>query len=902
MKSTPSFYLETAVATWRQTLSHERYVAEEDLDELELHVRDQVTHLVAKGYTEEEAFLEAMKEMGTQSETLTAYKSVYWGKVKRKRGVWEEVVLQKELVLNYVRVAFRTFLKQRNYAFINIAGLSTGLTCFVLIGLFVHFELSYDRFHEEADRIYRVAKVSPHDDYMQRNGWAVTPGPLLTALEAEFPEVEHAVQLQPVEMLMRQQENQFYEGGIYATASFFELFDFQLLQGNPASALESPDYIVLSESLARKYFGDINPVGQSLQVVMQDDGRDREITLTVTGIVKDPPGNSHFTFDYIVSMTTQNYYVEYLDHWDNNNYRTYAQLREDHDQAVFDEKLSDVSAFHLGQIEYYQDNPDDISTYFSQPLTDIHLHSKLNGELGENGDMRFVLLFSAIGLLILLIACINYVNLAMVRADTRSREVGVRKVMGANRGQLAGQFMGESILPTLCALVVAMGAAFLFLPLFNDLTARDMSLGFSTHAALIGILLATGLGAGILAGSYPAFVIASYQPGGIFKKEHRGMFGKTTLRNVLVTVQFGITIVLVLSTLVIRQQLAYTKNAVTGVEREQVIIVSNRNPQIQIRYDGLKQALEQHPGVVLVTASQDPPTRINSRSGARGWEGASEGERVSVYYSTIQHGFLDQFGIELVEGRDFFPDNGTDQEDAILINASLRDKLGWDTAVGRRFPYRGREARVIGVMENFNYLSFRYAMAPLALYLDTDNRFTYNNILVKINTENVQEVIAHIEESMATFSPGYPFDYQFLDEAYDAMYAREARLGNLFGYFTLLALLIAGMGLLGLAAYVAAGRKKEIGVRKVLGASKADILMLLSGDFARLVAIAFLLAVPVGYIGLTQWLEGFAFRVSLGWAPFAIAGGLVLVITVLTVSYQSLRAAHANSVQSLKYE
>ena len=843
-----------------------------------------------------------MQSMGTQYETLAAYKSVYWGKLKRKHSRWQEILIQLELVSNYFRVALRTFRKQRNYALINILGLSAGLTCFLLIGLFVHFEYSYDKFHDNADRIYRIAKENPGDDYLGRNKWAVTPGPLVNVLIEDFPEVEHAVQIQPVELLVRQQENQFYENGIYATSQFFDVFSFSLLQGDVQHALAAPNSIVLTASLAKKYIGDSNPVGQTLNVLLQDDGSDRKVDLLITGIVADPPRNSHFDFDYIVSIETLNYYVNYLDHWDNNNYRTYALLQENANLAGFDQKLKNLATFHLSQMNYYRENPDHISIYFSQPLTDIHLQSNLNGELGNNGDLLYTLLFASIGLLILLIACINYVNLAMVRANARSREVGVRKVMGANQGQLIAQFMGESILPTLCALMIAAIAAVLLLPVFNELTAREMSLSLSSHAELLALLLGIGLGVGMLAGSYPAFMMSSFQPGGILKNQHLGLTGKVKLRNVLVTIQFSITIVLVLSTLVIRQQLSYTQNERTGIARDQVVSVSNRDPQLFSQYAALKQTLKQHHSIRNVTAAQDPPTRINSQTNARGWEGAEAGEQLDVYYTTTQHGFLDQFGIELVEGRDFSPNISSDETEAILINETLSKQLGWDTAVGRRFPYRGRDAKVIGVMKDFNFLSFRHAVAPLAIYLHPENRYTYSNILVKIDPSNVQETLVHIEQSMAAFSPGYPFTYQFLNEAYSNMYAREIRLGKLFSYFTAMALFIACMGLFGLAAFIAEGRKKEIGVRKALGASKTQILMLLSGQFTRLIVIAFILATPVGYIALSRWLEGFAYRMSLDWLPFATAGGLVLIIALLTVSYQSMRAAMVNPVKSLKYE
>jgi len=877
-------------------------MGEDDLDELEQHVWDQVAHLVGQGASEEEAFNKAMEMMGTQSETEAAYRKAYWNRMKRTRNFREEWQWRVAMTTSYVTTALRTLRKDKYYALINITGLAIGLAAFMLISLFVFNEFKYDQFHEKADRIYRIAKTEPGEGQDAGSSWVVTPGPLVNALLEEFPEVEHAVQIEPVEMLLIHEGNRFFENGIYATEQFFDVFSFDLLFGDPATILDNPNTIVLTQSLAKKYFAEANPVGQRIRVVMRDDGRPKDVDVQVVGIVADPPTTSHFSFDYIVSMSTQQYYLEYIDHWDNNNYRTYAVLRPDHVPDQFDQKLPVLARANLGQMEYYKEYPERMGTYFSQPLTDIHLRSHMNGELSTNGNITYVLLFSAIALLILLIACINYINLSTARSVNRRKEVGIRKVMGAHRGQLVGQFLGESVVPTFLAVCIGIGLVFLLLPLFNELTARHISMGAPENWGLLGVLVLVGMGVGVLSGSYPAFVMSAFRPASMMKGLVLTGKGGHRLRNSLVVVQFAITLVLIIGTLVINKQLNYMREANTGIDRTQTVSISNRDPELHSQYEVLRRSMLQHSSIKAVTASQDPPTLINSNTGTRDWEGAQEGDHIAVYYSTVKPGFIDQFDIQLVEGRAFSDSIATDQTEAIIINETLKAQAGWDTAVGKRFNFRRRDARVIGVMKDFNFLSFRREIGPLALYLNADNQYTYSHILVKVNTQNIERSLGHIEQVMAEFSPKYPFEYQFLDDAYNNMYKEEIRLGKLFNYFTILALFVAGLGLLGLATFTVSQRTKEIGVRKVLGASLADILILLSKDYTRLIGIAFILAAPIGYIALARWLEEFAFAINLGWDTFLLAGSLVFLVALAAVAYQSLKAALANPVRSLRHE
>lgn len=898
-----SFNLEKAIAAWRRPYEINQVFSDEDIEEMEGSLRDRIEVLVAAGASEEKAFYSALRRVGSYGAAEVEYRKVYWGKVKREHRLQDELIWRLSLFNNHVKIALRTLSKQKGYAFINIFGLAIGLTCFILISLFVQFELSYDRFHDKADRIYRIAKEYPGGYFLGTNKWTSTPGPLAKALLEEVPEVEHVTQIHPANSLIEYSDERFYESGIYATEHFFDLFSFQVLQGAPRNALVDPNSIVLAKSLAEKYFGDANPIGQTLAVTHSGEHNNGKNEMIVVGIVEDVPANSHFSFDYLVPVSSSQELLDYIDRWDSNSYLTYTSLRPDHSLPTFTAKLSELARNHLSQVGRDEGHQDKVATYYPQALTDIHLRSHTNGEIGINGDIRYVYLFSAIALLILLIACINYINLATARSVTRAREVGVRKVMGAHRRQLIGQFMSEAILPSILALLVAIILVLLLLPTFSELASRDITLDVEQNGGLLAILLLIGLGVGTLAGSYPALVMSKFHPVSMMKGVIKRRTGKATLRNVLVVAQFSVTIVLVVGTIVIQRQIHYIQSANTGVDREQVIVIENEDRTLyDERYATLKQSLQSHSNVLGVSAAQIDPTDIRAASSAREWEGAEDGQRIQVYRSIIQHGYVNLFGLELVEGRDFSEVIATDEHEGMLINETLKQQLGWDRAVGKRFNFHGREARITGVVKDFNFHSFHQEIAPLALFLRSGDWFPFQRIFVKVGPGEMQETVRFLEETMATFSPDHPFEYHFLDDAYDQMYQTETRLGLLVSYITILALVIASLGLLGLSAFIASQRTKEIGVRKVLGASLSGILMLLSKDFTRLVVISFVLAAPIAYFAMNNWLQDFAYRISLGWGTFVVGGGAVLLLAWLTISYQTIRAARANPVKSLRSE
>ncbi|MBO6576913.1 MAG: ABC transporter permease [Rhodothermales bacterium] len=794
------------------------------------------------------------------------------------------------MFLTHFRMALRHLRKHAYYTGLNLLGLGLGLASVLLIGMYVRHELSYDRFHEAADRIYRVAKFEPVSSYLGNNGFAVTPAPLEPELEAQFPGVEAATQVQRWTSAMSSGSVRSDESGLAATPGFFEVFSFELEETEASEPLSAPGNVVLTRSLAEKLFGAEPAVGKVLSAAGEAD-------LTVVGVMEDVPATSHLKFDFVVSMSSDRWHTRNLERgeWDSSNYVTYVRLHAGASVPEFERQLGGLAREKLAGLSYYQENPDRISSYFAQPLTRIHLHSRLNFELGRNGNASVVMLFGTIGLLILLLAAFNYINLATAKALTRIREAGVRKALGASRGQLVRQFLAESVVLSMAALVLAAVAVEMALPWFGEVSGRALGWGQAGPASVL-VLLGLGLAVGVAAGGYPALVLASADP-------KRMMVGSGTtgarsrLRNALVVAQFAVAVGLIAGALVVERQLGFIQNAALGVDREHLVVVPMRNDDIRERYETVREELMRSPAIVDVTASRSNPTNIISQSGATGWEGAEEGQRIEVYNSPVAPNFTEVLGIRVVEGQALnapgVPRAG------MLINEEMKRQLGWDVAVGRNFEFQGMELTVAGVMEDFNFLPYRQQLAPLAVYQST--RWV-SQFLIRIQGQQTEEALAHIGEVVSASAPEYPFTYRFLDDAYDAMYQSERRLGDLFAVFTLLALVIACLGLVGLASFAAARRNKEMSVRKVLGASALGIVALLSRDFLALIAISLGIGLPVAWYFASDWLEGFAYRAPLGVGVFALAAVAVLVLGLASVAWQSVRVARSNAAEMLRTE
>ena len=789
------------------------------------------------------------------------------------------------MLTNYLKIALRNLQKYKGYSFINIAGLATGMAACVLILLFVRHEFSYDRYHEHAGDIYRV--------YMDRTSgeevihWARTPAPLAPALADAFPEIRAAVRVRknPRTDLVRYGDKEFYEDRFYfADSNVFAVFSFRLKQGNPATALRDPHSVVITEAMARKYFGDEEPVGQVLTF-------ENTVDFTVTGVLEDVPSASHFVFDFLASFESlkETLGAERVATWAWVDHHTYVLLEPGHDPAVLESKLPDF----LGRAV-----PEGFSSRTAlrlQPLTSIHLHSKLKDEITANSDATYSYILSTVALFILLIACINFMNLATARSARRAREIGMRKVLGAHRGQLMRQFLGESMVFSLVSFLLAGALVYLLLPLFSDLAGAALSLSQDVGFTLV-VFVGIALFVGLVAGSYPAFYLSAAEPVKVLKEALGAGRRGGLFRKILVVLQFAVSIVLIIGTVVISNQLDFFRNTTLGFDGEQVIVIPLRDrAAMRDKMPSLKEALKQNPQVVAVSAASSTPGTESHMTFPFRAEGMDEAIQLPTFLIDLD--FADTYDLQIVQGRDLTDRLASDSTQALLINEQAARHLGFEDAVGKRIEF-GQQATVVGVVKDFQFQSLHRPVEPLVLAPFPFYRF----LAIKIRPQRVPETLASIEEVWSQFAPERPFEYSFLDETIDEQYKAEAGLGKIFGYFSGLAVLIACLGLFGLASFTAERRTKEIGLRKVLGASTEKIVVLVSMDFIKLVVIAFLVAAPVAYLVMNRWLESFAHRVDVSLVTFVIAGVGAFVIAGLTVSYQSIKAALTNPVETLRYE
>ena len=818
---------------------------------------------------------------------LTFFRPYFIAKIK-----FSYPVTQSAMIKNYFIIAIRSLRKQKLYAFINIGGLAVGLACFILILLFVQYELSYDRFYENADHTYRMVKRYPGYTFHGMDSYAVTPGQLAATLVEEYPEVKAATTITDQSALLSLNDEHFWEKGLWADPHFFEVFTFPLLQGNPKTALAQPNSIVLTESLSRKIFKDKNPIGETLLFGKND-------LYKVTGIMPDVPDNSSLKFSFVTAILSQDDYQGNLakNTW-NSNFYTFFVLADGADAAQLQAKMPAFLEKYLTAAD--GENPSSRLQYLIQPLTDMHLRSHFNFDIAFTGDIKYVYLFSAIAFVILLLACINYTNLAIARSIKRAREVGMRKVIGAKRGQLITQFLGESLLMTLLALALALVLVQSLLPFFGHLMERPIQLDYLKNGLLLPGLLMLVVLVGLFSGSYPAFFMASLKPILVLKGKLDGRPDKFRLQGLLMVGQYTVSIALVAVSLIIYNQLQYIQHKNLGYDRDHIVTIRVNDGALQQNYQVIKNEWLGNPFIMAVSASGSLPTYIESNNGITGWEGSSPNDHLDSYIAYADYDFLDVFGIQLAAGRNFSQNFATDSLSAALINETAARTFGWtaEEAIGKHFVHNHQELTIVGVMKDFHMHSMHMAIEPLVIR-PSSKWISY--ISVKVRPEHLTETIAALEKTVKQFS-SYPFEYQFLDEQFDQLYKQEIRLGEIFGFFTLLALVIASLGLFGLAAFTAEQRTKEIGIRKVLGASVRGIVSLLAQNFLRMVILSFLLATPIAWYAAHRWLQDFAYRIDLQWWVFALAGGLALVIAWCTISYQSIRAARTNPVDSLRNE
>ncbi|MGH7496485.1 MAG: ABC transporter permease [bacterium] len=795
------------------------------------------------------------------------------------------------MLKNHLKIALRNLLKHKAYAFVNVAGLAVGMTCCILILLFVQDELSYDQYHENAGRIYRVYRSKTANP---SEGFALVGAPWAPALVRDYPEIARALRFRHLDRsLLGHGDRRFYEeGGLYADSTLFEVFSFPLIQGDPKTALARPNTVVLTEAMAQKYFGDENPIGNSLTLNNKSE-------LQVTGVMKNVRRNSHFRFDFLISFATYNAWD--LNEWRMNNFYTYLLLAKDLSAPALEEKLPDFVAKYMGQ------QAQSAFTVHLQPLTTIHLHSQLLGELEANGDVAYVYIFSAIAFFVLLIACINFVNLATARSARRAPEVGLRKVVGALRSQLMRQFLGESILLSFLALLFTIGLAELFLPAFNLLSGKELRMDYTAQPALALGLIGMALLVGVISGAYPAFFLSSFRPVAALKGKLRTDASGALLRKGLIVFQFAISVALIIGTGVVYRQLQYIHNKKLGFNKEQVLVVRMRGETVRQNYESVKSELLRHPEVLSVAGA-------SGKLGGGEWgmsfryEGAQNDAGLDANVVVVDYDYLETLQIKIVAGRNFSRNFATDAGEAFIINETAARQLGWDNPINKYLekPIRNQDGtwgrqrgRVIGVVQDFHFRSLHEQIKPMVMFMQPA---FLGYLLVRIQSTDLPTTLAAIEDTWRALDPNLPLDSFFLEEGFDQMYRSEQRLGKIFGVFSFLAVCIAGLGLFGLASFTTEQRTKEIGVRKVLGATVSGIVLLISKEFTKLVLVAFVVAAPVAYFVMNRWLQDFAYRTEVGWWVIAAAGVLALVIALATVSTQAIKAALANPVEALRYE
>jgi len=801
---------------------------------------------------------------------------------------------------NYLKIALRNIKRHKGYSIINIAGLSVGLMCCILILLYVKYEFSYDRYHENADNIYRVVMKFPGIVYMGSDMYNASPGGLKAALMEDFPEVIYATRATRRRAYIYYKNNPFEERGMFfVDPEFFKIFSFPLISGDPETAVKEPFSMLITQKIAKKYFGNEDPVGKIINV-------GRKYDYMVTGILENCPENSHFTFDILASFnslyTTDG--KENIETWSgfNDLWNTYLLLQENFNPDDLESKFPAMAKKYGG--EDYE------GEFHLRPLTSIHLHSDINFEIEANGNILYIYLFSAIAFFIMMIACLNYMNLATARAATRFKEIGIRKVVGADRRHIIRQFLGESMIFTITGLFISIIFVELLLPSFGSFIDKNLEFNFCSDYLLLLYLICVALIVGLISGSYPALFMSALKPVNVIKGSlSTGSVRKrsSAFRNSLVVVQFVISIVMIVCTLTVYNQLDFIKNSKLGFKKDHIITGSIFDSNLRNNLELFKTELSRYPQILDVYVNGDLPVTISASNYAR-WEGLAEGEEGHLTYGAeVNYNFLDFFEIELIEGRNFSKEFTTDTSQAFILNETAVKITGWNEPIGKKYSLWGREGLVIGVIKDFHNTSLHLKVEPMALWLTSPNipnilNRTINDFAIKISSDDIPGTLAFIEDKFKEYSPDYPFNYSFLDERVDRIYRSEQRLGQIFSYFTFIAIFISCLGLFGLASFTAEQRTKEIGIRKVLGASVSGIIMLLSRNFVKWVLAANVLAIPIAYIAMNRWLQNFAYRTHIGIWTFVISVAMALMIALISVSYQSVKAATANPVDSLRYE
>jgi len=797
---------------------------------------------------------------------------------------------------NYIKVAFRNFIKQKSYSLITIFGLSVGITCCLLIMLYVKQELSYDRFYPNADRIYRVAHkvIRPQGISL----YAASPTPVAPALNEEYPEIEYITRIYFDAQVLFEYGNAniFEDNVIYADPEFFKVFPFRLLKGDPSHLLDTPDSMVITASMAQKYFGDDEPIGKVFRINNQDNFK-------VTGVIEDVPTNSHFHFDFVASFLSKNEknFGIWLNLWTGfTTLYTYAVLPENLDIEEFTLKVEDIITKHTRKRIGIE------RKIFFQPLKKIYLHSHIEDEIEANNFISNLIILSTIAFLILTIACINYMNLATAQSAKRAKEVGMRKVLGAERFQLVKQFIGESLLLTLLAMFLSLVFVEMLLPAFYSLVGKPIDFVYSENLFFLAGFFSVAILIGAVSSIYPALFLSRHQPVKTLKglkDTPKSSIAQLFFKKSLVVIQFVVSILLIISTLIINQQLFYMRTAHLGFEKKHIIVVPLLSESGRKQYETIKHELLAYPDVAGASACLKTPIGSNIIITRAFPEGRNSEKSFFVHHNFVDYDFIDNLNIEMVAGRRFSKEYSTDLKEAFIINEATVRKWGFSTpeeVLGKKLQTGfGIEGTIIGVTKDYHISSFHNEIESEVMSCDPEYFWT---MAVKIKPDNISATLASIEKTWTKFIPEYPFTFSFLDEDINKLYQAEEQTAKIIRTFSIIAIFIACLGLFGLAAFTAEKRTKEIGIRKVLGASISNLIFLLSTEFTKWVLVANIIAWPVAYYAMHKWLQAFAYRVSIGLWTFFVAAGVAFVIALLTVSYQAVKSALANPVESLRYE
>lgn len=790
------------------------------------------------------------------------------------------------MLKNMLKIAIRNILKERIYSLINIFGLTIGITCSVFIMLYVNDELSYDRFHKNAENIYRVVSNIQEPD--NAFTWAVVQIPLAPELSSRYPEVKNFTRVSGQGRLkLMYEDKQFYENDIsMADSTFFEVFTYLFIEGDMGTALDGPNNIVLTESLAKKYFGDESAIGKQFT-----DDQDRNFV--VTGVMEDVPSNSHLKFDALIGWDISD---RRATSWGNFGVFTYVQLPEGYNPDDMNPKFDSVLVAHVNPIF---ERIGITVKYELQRITDIHLYSKIQDEAESNGDITYVYIFSAIALFMLIIAGINYMNLATARSSKRSKEVGIRKVMGSRRSQLISQFLTESIVLSIVSLVLSLALIYLLLPMFNDLAGKGIGLSVLFEFKNIVILLVLVVTVGFIAGSYPAFYLSGFKPVEVLKGKGSSLTGHSNLRRTLVVFQFAISVFMLISTLVVYNQLQYLREKDLGFNKDHVALVSFTTRAQQDKFGVLKNELEQIPEIEMVaSASTAPGEGIEKIIMNVEQNDGSMIERGVDFY-LADYDFVPTMGMEIIKGRNFSREILSDTIGATLANEAMVARMGWDVPLGKKLTIGDNNLTIVGVLKDYHQNSLYNEIEPLVIIFSENRR----NVFIKTSGD-ARDVMDKAGLAWGKVYPNAGFEFSFLDQDFDSQYDADKRRGVLFSLFSGLTLIIACLGLLGLISFTTEQRTKEVGIRKVHGASVGAIVRLISKEYILLISIATIIAIPVAYYFMDNWLQSFAYKIELAKQIdiFVLSAAMAFFITILTVAYHTSKAALANPVNALREE